>query len=130
MEPIDPAPARRPGNPNMVRGQPSLNPTGRPKGAAGMARYIAEQTNDNKELVDRLLAISRGDTSITREQREATLALLDRAVGKPITPIAAHVLTETTGAALPSDWDARSMAQKLRYLDDLEAGQLPPVSDE
>lgn len=70
----------------MVKGGPSVNPSGRPPGAAGLARYVASQTEDGKELVDRLLAISRGDTSITREQREATMALIDRLAGRPMQP--------------------------------------------
>jgi len=70
----------------MVKGAPSLNPTGRPKGAAGLAKYIAQETDDGRELIDRLLALSRDPRAPVREATAATFALLDRLAGRPMQP--------------------------------------------
>lgn len=64
----------------------SGNKLGRPKGAAGIAKYVAEQTNDGQELIDRLLELSRSARTPIRERLAATTALLDRAVGKALQP--------------------------------------------
>ena len=77
----------------------SGNPSGRPRGAAGLARMVAEQTGDGAELVARLLELSRsGDTPI-RERLAATLALLDRLAGKPMQ--ATEVRSLSLSASLP-----------------------------
>jgi hypothetical protein len=115
---MDPISNRR-GNPNMRPGMPSINPSGRPRGAAGIAHYVAEQTSDGRELVDRLLAISRGDKSISREAREATMALIDRMAGKPITPSVAHVISENTGPTLPPDFRRLSLEERREILDSI-----------
>ncbi len=89
----------------MRPGAPSVNPSGRPKGAAGLARYVAEQTNDMRELVDRLLELSRDEDTPIRERLHATFALLDRGAGKPLQPqeiaLAHWDATPSIASALP-----------------------------
>lgn len=70
----------------MVKGGKSLNPNGRPKGAAGIAKYVASQTNGGAELIDRLLELSRSPKTPVRERLAATSALLDRVAGKALQP--------------------------------------------
>lgn len=53
------------GHAGPVRGRPfrkghSGNPKGRPPGAAGLAKYIREQTSDFREMADIALRIARG----------------------------------------------------------------------
>jgi len=108
----------------------SGNPGGRPRGAAGLARYIAEQTKDGRELVDRLLELSR--TGEPRESGAATLALLDRMVGKPLQSIDMQALVATKQLGPPAGWDAMSIEQRRAALDELEQGRAPialPTSD-
>ncbi len=123
---------KRRGNPRMVRGGPSLNPSGRPKGAAGLAAYIGEQTNDGKELVDRLLEIARREFGRDANRQAAIFALLDRFAGKPVQDTrmliasidATHVLSAEQLAALPAH-------ERDAYLDGLERGALAlPAGDE
>ena len=104
----------------MVPGKPSLNPLGRPKGAAGLARYVAEQTQDGQELIDRLLQASRGEVQLTRGQEAATLALIDRVAGKPISQSLNVHQTLEPATLLPENWDALPEAEQDRWLDDLE----------
>jgi len=108
----------------MVPGKPSLNPLGRPKGAAGLARYVAEQTDDGQELIDRLLQASRGEVQLTRGQEAATLALIDRVAGKPISQsLNVHQTLEPV-SVLPDNWDSLPEAEKDRILDAIETKAL------
>ena len=98
----------------------SGNATGRPKGAAGIARYIGEQTKDGHELVDRLLALSRSESAPVRDVAAATLALLDRLVGKPMQP--SELALSTTGTPVPGrDWSALPLDERRELLDRLRA---------
>lgn len=101
----------------MVKGAPSVNPSGKPPGAAGLARYIASQTNDGFELVDKLLAIARSDDTAPRQREAAILALLDRLAGRPVTPIAAQIenMTRTT-PVLPPSWSSLSADERRSWL--------------
>ncbi len=117
--PVEPIQPKR-GNPHMVKGAPSLNPSGRPKGAAGLARYIAEQTRDGQELVDRLLEMVRSKKAAARDVATATFALLDRLAGRPMQP---SELALTGTLATPSnvfDWsripidERRALLARLR----------------
>jgi hypothetical protein len=116
MEPID-RPRRR-GNPNMKPGAPSVNPSGRPKGAAGLARLVAEQTRDGAELVERLLKLSRDAKAGARERLGATLALLDRLAGRPLQSTELTVVAE----AHVGDEDLSGLSvEQLAELEALEA---------
>jgi hypothetical protein len=79
------------------------NPAGRPKAvrgyAAQLARYIADQTRDGFELVDRLLELSRAEAHtapLRNVKRAATEALLERLAGKA--PITVDVDAKVSGA--------------------------------
>lgn len=78
----------------ILPGSPAMHPAGRPSGspvtAAGLARYIASQTENGYELVDRLLVLMRNGGS-PKEQRLAAESLLDRLIGKPLVTIDAVV---------------------------------------
>lgn len=103
----------------MGRFEPGHAPSspGRPKGAAGLAAYIAEQTNGGQELVDRLLVISRTSTN-PRQVEASTMALLDRLAGRPVQPVAASIQTgDSTGPTLPSGWGAMGQAEREVWLD-------------
>ena len=110
----------------------SGNPSGRPKGAAGLARYIASQTDDGRELVDRLLALSRDPRAPVREATGATFALLDRMIGKPMQP--SELTIAAAGAMLPAGWAGWSLEARERYLDalreDVVAGREPALLEE
>ncbi len=61
----------------------SGNTSGRPRGAAGVARKILEQTREGDELVEWALEVWR-DTKRTHTERAAMHAwLADRALGRP-----------------------------------------------
>ena len=77
----------------------SGNPSGRPKGAAGIAKLVAERTGDGAALVDRLLELSRDPDCSIRERLGATLALLDRLAGKPMQ--SSEVKSLTLNASIP-----------------------------
>lgn len=69
------------------RGRPfqpgqSGNPGGRPKGLREVQDYAGEYTF---EAVDKLVTIMRGRSA--KEARQAAVAILDRACGKPAQPI-------------------------------------------
>ena len=98
----------------------SGNASGRPKGAAGLARYIAERTKDGHELVDRLLALSRSESAPVRDVAAATLALLDRLVGKPMQP--AELALSTTGTPVPGrDFSSLPIDERRELLARLRA---------
>lgn len=65
----------------------SPNPSGRPKGAARIAREILARTNDGVEMVKCLIEIMRNQgtsASAMRLRKEAAAELLDRAFGKAL----------------------------------------------
>ena len=81
---------------NLVNWQPgqSGNPAGRPKGTRELSHLVLEATDDGRELVDALVAISKGslpeilDGKATKEvtvrdRLRAIELLLDRGYGKP-----------------------------------------------
>lgn len=113
MDPNEPLKKR--GNPNMRPGAPSLNPSGRPRGAKGLAAYVAEQTSDGRELVDRLLELSRDPKAPIRERFAATTALLDRAVGKPLQPSEIQMSIERA-IEYPPGWEQLEPGQRSAWL--------------
>lgn len=74
------------GNPNWKKGV-SANPSGRPKGAMILAKYIIKKTKGGKQLVDLMLEIAFGGTGeIVYEVPDRIAAvkwLGERGFGKP-----------------------------------------------
>ena len=67
----------------------SGNPSGRPKGASGLASYIKARTDDGREIADFMMDVMRGDkiegrAPKTVERMEAARWLADRAWGRAI----------------------------------------------
>jgi hypothetical protein len=105
----------RRGNPNWVKGGPSPNPSGRSKGAGAVAAYVADQTDDGRELVDMLLRLMRQPGVGTQQQMAAALALLDRMIGKPVTPSVVQAQVEV-GPRLPESWASLPAAERAAWL--------------
>ena len=97
----------------------SGNALGRPKGAAGLARFIGEQTKDGHELVDRLLALSRSESAPVRDVLAATMALLDRLAGKPMQP--SELALSTGTPTLARDWASMPLGERRELLARLRA---------
>jgi hypothetical protein len=101
--------------PRWVRGGPSPNPGGRPKSATLVARAVAEKTDGGREIVDRVLAIARGEDATISSERSRTWALewlADRVWGKPISSI------ELVGNApqVPPRIDANLSDEEMREI--------------
>ena len=67
----------------------SGNPSGRPRGASGLASYIKARTDDGQEIADFMMDVMRGDKIEGRgprtvEPKEAARWLADRAWGRAI----------------------------------------------
>jgi len=123
--------ANKAGNPNWRPGV-SGNPSGRPRGAAGLARYVAEQTDDGRELIDRLLHLSRDPEAPVREATSATMALIDRLAGKPMQPseIAMQIEATASAPALPAAFASWTPDQRLEWLDRERARRALPAGDQ
>jgi hypothetical protein len=101
----------------------SGNPGGRPRGSAGLARYIAQQTDDGRELADRLLEISRDPKARPKDRLDATNALVDRFAGKPVTQSYQERLN-LDAPALPPGFASWSQTARDSYLDDVRRDAL------
>jgi hypothetical protein len=106
----------------------SGNRLGRPRGAAGVARYASEQTRDGAELVDSLLAVMRDDKYPKRERLAACTALLDRVAGKPLQPSEVALVTSADDVELPAEWSTMSDAQRAMWLRSYRAAILGATS--
>ena len=113
----------------MRPGAPSVNPSGRPKGAKAIRSYIESNTNNGLDIIDALLAFARDPKSPKREAKEVWIHLLDRLVGKPETSssIALSVEQRPVGEVLL----AMPPSARLQFLDELRARkQLGPGYEE
>lgn len=100
----------------------SGNPLGRPRGAAGVAKYIAERTDDCHELIDRLLELSRDPRANVRERFGATQELLSRAVGRPMQPQEIAVAVSAhAGVAYPPRWPEMTAHERQEWLEGYRA---------
>jgi hypothetical protein len=97
----------------MPRGRPFRpgevsNPKGRPKelGPAGLAKYIRRETREGRELVDRLLAIARGEATATREVASkdgGVVTLTDRPSHRERLTALEALWDRGLGTAIPAD---------------------------
>ncbi len=104
----------------------SGNPAGRPRGAAGLARYIREQTGDLHEMIDLAIEMARGrgaTPSTTRDRLYAINIVLDRALGKPDQAVA---VTADVGPSKRVDLSLLSDAELDQYAALLKKATTPP----
>jgi hypothetical protein len=84
-----------PGRP-FEKGQ-SGNPLGRPRGQAGFAAWLRDQTKDGKEVGAFVLSVLRNKKVDIRTRLEAATWIANRAFG---TPIQAHEVTGAEGGEI------------------------------
>lgn len=72
----------------------SGNPSGRPKGFAGISRYIMERTNDAREIADYALEVWRDKNASMADRWAAHNWLADRCLGKAPLVIEAQVQSQ------------------------------------
>ena len=100
----------------------SGNPSGRPRGASGLASYIKARTDDGQEIADFMMDVMRGDkiegrAPKTVERMEAARWLADQAWGRAIQQ---QDVVKVDQHKVDQRWDDYSHAQLLALLDALE----------
>jgi hypothetical protein len=95
----------------------SGNPSGRPRGGAGLARFIREQTGDFRQLAEIALSIASNPLARTSDRLAALSLLFDRGLGKPTAT--SNVNLTASAVALPAGWDAMTTAERLAWVDGL-----------
>ena len=100
----------------------SGNPSGRPRGASGLASYIKARTDDGQEIADFMMDVMRGDkiegrAPKTVERMEAARWLADRDWGRAIQQ---QDVVKVDQHKVDQRWDDYSHAQLLALLDALE----------
>jgi hypothetical protein len=112
-DPIQPIQRRR-GNPACVAGAPSVNPSGRAKGFAGVARQIMSETGDASELVAFALRVLRDDEARMEHRMAALHWLSDRSLGKPLATVELHgTLAATTSAPSFGDLSVEELRAEI-----------------
>ena len=96
---------------NFWKAGKSGNPSGRPKGAKGLAKLIQKETKDGKELVEAMRLIAQGKkykrrTPSLRDIIEALKWLADRGYGKALQSI------EVSGGDDPVKFDLTVLNDK------------------
>ena len=103
----------------------SGTPSGRPRGAAGVARFAAELTRDGHEVLEFLVGVMRDSTAGMRERTQAALAVLDRVAGKPLAPSELAVTVDRAeGSGLPSDWQDMTLDERRAWIDGIAVRQV------
>lgn len=110
---MEPIPKKR-GNPNMVKGGPSINPKGRPR----LGHALAEQVRglcDPTEIAEFLVTIMKSPAYRIADRMAAARELLDRGWGKSIatTEIDATVSASDT---LPVGFERFSAEERAAWL--------------
>lgn len=85
---------------------------GRPKGFRGLAKMIAKETRDGRELVEYALEVFRGEKTMRHEKWEALQWLADRGFGKPLTMIDLDAAVD--GPTTPVKLDLAKLNAKQR----------------
>lgn len=117
----DDTPRRRPGNPALVPGCASLNPSGRSKLGPGIARQIAAATRDGEDLVEFVLGVWKDPESSPRQRWQALEWLTDRGAGKAMqaseVSLAIDAAVGSAGAPrLPADWTELTGSERHDWL--------------
>lgn len=109
-DPVTEEPKKK-GNPLMVKGGPSLNPAGRPRGSTSLSDLARRRVNKD-ELLDIFMAIARG---------EPLVKTLDTVTGAPMPASKAPEGAQVTEVIWPST------AERLRAAEFLWEKIEPPV---
>lgn len=115
-----PAPNPRPrGNPNWVKGGPSPNPSGRPK---GLGDVIRSKLGEGEKLVDWAIEIATSKGARDAERLTAIRWLSENGYGKPVErlehsgPDGKPIATETH-AVTPPDFSKLTREELDQYAD-------------
>jgi len=102
----------------------SGNPSGRPKGASGLASYIKARTDDGWEIADFMMGVMHGDkiegrAPRTVERKEAARWLADQDLGRAIQQLD---VVKVDQHKVDHRWADYADVQLLALLDALENG--------
>lgn len=106
--------AKRRGNPNMVKGGPSLNPRGRPARGDALAEKVRAQTSGD-DIIKFLLGVMNAPHCRMVDRIHAARELLSRGWGQPVQTTEVDA-TINTPDSLPATWDTMSRAEREAYL--------------
>jgi hypothetical protein len=100
----------------------SANVSGRPKGWAGLAKAIRDQTSDGQALLDYALKVLGSDNEETRDRLAALAWLSDRGWGKPMQAV--ELSLDQGQPAASYDWSRMPLAERKEMLAKIEALRL------
>ena len=106
----------------------SGNKAGRPKGFAGLAAMIREETSDGRELVDFAVKVFRGNSYPVRERWLAHAWLSDRGFGKPIMAIDLQARVGQVAAQSPVDFALLNEEQMAAFGQLLDVASAPALA--
>lgn len=93
----------------------SGNPSGRPKGQAGIAKMIRKETQDGKELVDYSLSILRDEKADWKARADARDWLGNYAFGRA--PQTVNLTDDRGDEQTPLDWKLLSDLELAQYVE-------------